>query len=574
MFYCKFCKLLKIQFIRELKKIGELFKLLFQLRYIDIFLYATVFYILANVEYNAVVSSALVNFAWERDLFPVAFQNFCLFCIPLLFLRGLLRKLYSFSLIILFFLPVMVHIYLLTHYNFSFNSTTFSLLTTTNVPEVLSFFRTLHWYHWCLLVIGFGTLICLCILARFVKRQKIIFLDYILAALLFIPMCFVILFCYIYGPEKCVAVSRISGIQAFIRSGIQYKRELSHIEKYVNNPEFPAGLRVSEKCDDIIGIIVIGESATTGRMSLYGCTRETNPQLKQKLSELIVLQNAVSSVSQTNAAFKKIFSFALSPNMPPTATLDAVIRKSGWNTKMITSYAKIERLSPYSCMTELLFKQTPQILSESDGIQKIYDENLLSLLKPELEKAEKGRNLWYLETKGSHVIFSDRIPEDEKFFSKKSPDIIDIYDDTIRYTDKVLNQLINMVNETGKPAFILYFSDHGESIWEGMDKFTWVHRDTTFPELFSVPVLIWTNKKYRDLFPELIHNASKNNALPYCTDALPYMILSLCGISYDNFPAEYDILSSKYNDVLHTEMPAWRFQEVRKRDCYYQRHKK
>mgnify|MGYP000673736875 CR=1 FL=1 len=67
------------------------------------------------------------------------------------------------------------------------------------------------------------------------------------------------------------------------------------------------------------------------------------------------------------------------------------------------------------------------------------------------------------------------------------------YDGTIKYTDYFVDEVISRVQQTGKTAAVIYFSDHGEEILEGT-----VHmgKNPTYG-VFSVPMFIWFSKGYQ-----------------------------------------------------------------------------
>ena len=81
------------------------------------------------------------------------------------------------------------------------------------------------------------------------------------------------------------------------------------------------------------------------------------------------------------------------------------------------------------------------------------DEELLPLLKKSLEERKQGRLLVVLHLLGSHSIYSERYPRGWALFQPecKGPaytcpplDVVNSYDNSIRYTDHVLGEAIDM----------------------------------------------------------------------------------------------------------------------------------
>ena len=78
-----------------------------------------------------------------------------------------------------------------------------------------------------------------------------------------------------------------------------------------------------------------------------------------------------------------------------------------------------------------------------------------------------------LHTYGSHFNYRERYPSEDAFFLPDYPveaevkyrdNLVNAYDNTIRYTDGFLARLIHMLEEQQVDAAMLYTSDHGEDI--------------------------------------------------------------------------------------------------------------
>lgn len=65
---------------------------------------------------------------------------------------------------------------------------------------------------------------------------------------------------------------------------------------------------------------------------------------------------------------------------------------------------------------------------------------------------------------------------------------LDIYDETVLYTDELLTELITSVRERHPNTLIIFTSDHGEEFGEHGG---YLHARTLFNELLRVPLVIW-----------------------------------------------------------------------------------
>ncbi|MGL5226473.1 MAG: phosphoethanolamine transferase [Aeromonas sp.] len=107
-----------------------------------------------------------------------------------------------------------------------------------------------------------------------------------------------------------------------------------------------------------------------------------------------------------------------------------------------------------------------------------YDEVLLEGLDQQIAQM-KGNKLVAFHLKGSHgPTYFRRYPASERFFvpdcqrsdieNCSNKELVNTYDNTIRYTDKVLSQLIGKLKslEDQYDVGLVYLSDHGESLGE------------------------------------------------------------------------------------------------------------
>lgn len=133
-------------------------------------------------------------------------------------------------------------------------------------------------------------------------------------------------------------------------------------------------------------------------------------------------------------------------------------------------------------------------LKKEDALQgNHYDEDLLQKLDEILPKADASSSAHYryrklfvvLHTYGSHFNYQERYPRSFAYFkpdsrseakSENRRDLLNAYDNTIRYTDYILHGIIERLQKWegiqtktdgvyGQPiSAMLYTSDHGENI--------------------------------------------------------------------------------------------------------------
>ena len=117
---------------------------------------------------------------------------------------------------------------------------------------------------------------------------------------------------------------------------------------------------------------------------------------------------------------------------------------------------------------------------------------------------------------------------------------MDIYDQTVVYTDDFLAAITAEVDAAEKPAFMLYIADHSELLHS--------NRSLLSPEpvYYEIPMFIYCNEAYRQAFPEVINRLRQAADKPYQTDLAIYLIAHLMNMPERLIPDGMDILSETY----------------------------
>ena len=136
----------------------------------------------------------------------------------------------------------------------------------------------------------------------------------------------------------------------------------------------------------------------------------------------------------------------------------------------------------------------------------------------ELEKGNRKQFI-VLHTYGSHFNYRERYPETVAFFLPDFPvdaevkykdNLMNAYDNSIRYTDNFLARIIHLLKQQQVDASMLYTSDHGEDIFDdGRHLFLHASPVPSYYQL-HVPLLLWTSDSYREEYPGIEKAASMN----------------------------------------------------------------
>jgi lipid A ethanolaminephosphotransferase len=284
---------------------------------------------------------------------------------------------------------------------------------------------------------------------------------------------------------------------------------------------------VSLSAKKIVGIFIVGETGRADRFSINQYKRETNPLLKQK--KIINFTNSFSCGTSTAYSLPCMFSLLSRENYSvekaknQSNILD-ILKKAGVDVLWVENNSGCKGI----CKN-----------IETININKDYDESMLENINSYID-SKKSSVLIVLHSIGSHgPKYANRYPKDFDKFKpscKKQPQkcsrykVDNAYDNSILYTDYFINKTI----ETIKSDFVLYASDHGESLGENG---IYLHGMPYFMapiEQKHIPMLLWkkTNKNNININKKTSH------------DNLSHSIFGLFKIKTKLYNKEMDIFKN------------------------------
>lgn len=226
-------------------------------------------------------------------------------------------------------------------------------------------------------------------------------------------------------------------------------------------------------------VLVVGETARAANFSLNGYSRETNPRLAQR--DLVNFEDFAACGTSTSVSVPCMFSRLDRDDYDEyearhTEGLLDVLDHAGVNV--------LWRDNNSGCKGTCARVPSEDVSHADDAAlcdaAECYDEILLRGLKRRIVNAE-GDLFIVLHQKGSHgpeyyKRYPDRFERFTPVCSSNLPQdcdrqaIINAYDNTILYTDYVLDQLIGLLARDARrnndATALLYMSDHGESLGE------------------------------------------------------------------------------------------------------------
>jgi KDO II ethanolaminephosphotransferase len=263
--------------------------------------------------------------------------------------------------------------------------------------------------------------------------------------------------------------------------------------------------------DDVMVVVVIGESARSSNFGLLGYERPTTPFLAAEKN--LAALKATSCNTSTKLSLACMFvrpsavvERGLQAPQVFEETVFSVFKKLGFSVELFAMQSEVWF---YNSIKPDFYKIREVIAADSANRGKpVLDSILVDELQASMAKHPKGRQVVVLHTKGSHFSYASRYPRE---FARYQPEcsgvdgactkaeLINAYDNSVLYTDTFLHSLMQSL--AGKKAVLIYTSDHGESIDENRH-FHATPKPLAPPEQLDVPLMFWASEPYLNANPD------------------------------------------------------------------------
>jgi len=264
-----------------------------------------------------------------------------------------------------------------------------------------------------------------------------------------------------------------------------------------------------------VHILVIGESARRDSWSVYGYGRPTTPYLDKLKDEAIFLQDAVADANLTFWSVPIILT-GITPEQftttPVRGTLVDIAHEAGYETTWLVN--QDISMTKYVGIHADHMTYPPPVTNVFD--LKSLDGVLLPAYSKEVAHAGVPRFIG-IHVMGSHWVYSRRYPDSFLRFGAARHDndlaiftsgndskgMMDAYDNSVAYTDWLLQQLIEHVRGLTVPVTLTFFPDHGEDV--GMLDGRVGHGAHDYTQhAFEIPAFVWANEAFRRAHPDKI----------------------------------------------------------------------
>lgn len=338
--------------------------------------------------------------------------------------------------------------------------------------------------------------------------------------------------------------------------------------------EAALGQRVSRcaQAGELHLLVVIGESYIKRHAHAYGYSLPTTPNIDRERADgnLVLFDDAITTLNTTNASLKNFLSTNNSgagemwyqcPFFIPLFRQAGYYVTSWDNQKgepdiMLWDYGVINgEASVY------LRRVSFNLVSQSTTPHDLeFVTNYARFAMPQSRRHRLSLDVLHL--KGQHVNASDRYPATRQWQVFDSTSIkrtdpwltpakkqcIACYDNATRYNDHVLARLMDLWRNSS--AVIVYFSDHGEEVFDVRDHQGRTQSVGLQPAVlhcqYDVPLMVWCSPRFQQQRPEVMQQLRKAARRPVMLDDLCHMLMHLGQVHSPCYKACRDVLSPSY----------------------------
>lgn len=307
-------------------------------------------------------------------------------------------------------------------------------------------------------------------------------------------------------------------------------------------------------------VVVIGESVDRGHLNLYGYHRNTMPKLTSYADELYIFRNVYSPHSHTLSSLRKVLTFAHDEELTDAYDRGSIINyfnDAGFKTFWLSNqYSMGDNDNVIAVYGEDAKRVEFTNTMNWQEMESEYDEVLLPLVEKALQdKAE--RKIVFVHLMGSHGRYENRYPKHfRRFYDYETARQKKVchYDNSIVYTDYVLNKIIKQLRKTGQYAYLLYFSDHGEDVYDRDDSCFCHSEDIASRHMFEIPFILWLSERYKRLNPALAERLPDYAGRLFNTQNLIHSLPTLSGLDNPDIKPELNLFAPEY-DVGKVKRP-------------------
>lgn len=312
-----------------------------------------------------------------------------------------------------------------------------------------------------------------------------------------------------------------------------------------------------------IHVLIIGESNRYDHWQINGYEKETSPLLKLR-TNLISFSNVSAGAYITELSVPLLLTGLSADNYSKHLLkkgIPGIFNELGFNTYWISN--QVDRGNILLHISEAANKKQLISIEQLDSTKRMFntlDMSLIDELKLILKKSNE-KTFVVIHTLGSHWNYSARYPNEFDFFkpsyktvNAKPNDIlfknvlVNSYDNSVRYTDAIIDSVISLVNSYKGFSSVTFMSDHGVDLMDDDRKLVY-RNPIPSKNVAHIPFFIWYSPQFEQIFPNHISVLKANSGRKISSENLLYTLSGMLGIKIENQNVEKDVSNSNFVDT-------------------------
>lgn len=300
-------------------------------------------------------------------------------------------------------------------------------------------------------------------------------------------------------------------------------------------------------------VFVIGETSRADNWQIFGYDRPTNPRLSKR-TNITTFGKTLSEINTTHKSVPMLLSHLNADNfgdsVAHTRSIFAAFNDCDYATAFISNQRRNHSYIDY------YGEEAQNVLFLTDDGDVKPDMELVSSLKNFLHSTKSNKVFIVLHSYGSHFEYRKRYSPDMAYFTPESnsdatlenrEQLLNAYDNSIRYTDAMLDSVIAAINDADALSALVYVADHGEDIFDdSRARFLHASPVPTYWQL-HVPMLVWVSQKYADTYPQAINAMRANSGMNVSSTRAAFnTLLDLAGMHSPHLDATQSLISPTY----------------------------
>lgn len=308
-----------------------------------------------------------------------------------------------------------------------------------------------------------------------------------------------------------------------------------------------------------IYVLIIGESSRYYNWEINGYDRPTSPRL-MKRQNLLVYNDAAASGGLTELAVPQMITGVTADDYSEhlrQAGITRLFQQAGFKTYWISNQTDEGNIRMHASVTDSVIWMQNAIGSNK---HMHYDMDLVNSMRAILKESDDNC-LFVIHTLGSHYRYTYRYPKSFERFTpvgdesssiptdvSQKPQLINAYDNTILYTDAVLDSVIDVLGEYRCVSSMIYASDHGENLFDDARNLALHIPRTPTKYLTHIPFFIYCSDEYKLHYPLKWQELSQHVNSKISNNQIFETLSDMAGIRYKGQNIENSIASPDFRD--------------------------